>query len=384
MIYSTADIISRIRGAIAQALRTVFPAFKENTDVTKTVEGAVAVSQGAENRLLEKFAEQATREACPITATSKKKNDLGQLENWGYAILGELPFRATEGKYTITLTGVGTVRAGAVFVNTETNLVYLLTADATAPTSAAQVQSSGAGVEVALEVGDILTMDSEVAGVGVEAAVATIVQAPTDEETSVEYLDRIVTALRNKPRGGSRGDYRDWCLGISGLHKVYPYSGVELGSMRVFVQATKTTGNPAGIPGTDLISDVLDAIEDPLTGQPETAGELTVLAVATLEASVTVYGLSDSALESEVESVVNEYLYGLEPFIAGVDSDTDRNDRCTKGALLSAIIDAVRPETVTDVSIVVAGREFNNSELPVGTVLTVGTVSFSYGTVSFS
>ncbi len=377
MIYSTATIISRIRGAIAQALRSVFPAFGENTDVTKTFEGAVGVANGAEIRLLQKYGEQATREACPLTASSKEKNDLGQLENWGIAILGRVPFRATEGKYKITLTGSGIVRAGAVFTNTETNLVYLLTADATAPTATAEVQSSGAGVEVALEVGDTLTMDIEVAGVGSEADVNTIVTAPTDKETDAEYLDAIVTALRNKPRGGGKGDYRDWCLGIDGLHKVYPYSGEYLGDMKVYVQATKTQANPDGAPGSALIAEVLAKIEDPLTGQPETAGDLLVLAMLKLGTTVVVYGLSDSSLEGDIEDVIDEYVYGLEPFISGVDLDTDRNDKLSKGGLMAAIVAQIAPATITDLTIFVNGIQRNNWELPEGTVLYMAGVTFS-------
>jgi len=376
---ATATIRSRIINGLRHYLKIVFPEFRERSDVDKTVEGALATVVAPEIKQLERYGEQCTREACPATASSREKSDLGRGEDWGRLKLGRDPYAATGGEYTIALTGSGSVAAGAMFVNPLTDLVYILQATVTVP-GTGTVKSAGTGAEVALDVGDTLASDQKFSGVDQEATVSAIVTAPIAAETFEDFMSAVRDSFRATPRGGAPGDYRVWAGEVVGVYKVYPYADTaNMGNSRVYVQCEKTADNPSGVPDstpetvgiTQDVEDILDEYE------PMTSGSLYVSPILRLPAVVTVYGLSDASKEGTIETMIGEYLYAKEPFIDALDREEERIDRISRAELFSTIQAAILPATISDVSIVVNGANYNEATLPMGTVLYPDDVVFT-------
>lgn len=377
----TATIRSRIVAAIRHFMKQVDPSFRENSDVDKTVEGAFATVLAPEIKQTERLGEQATREGCPLTASSPDDNDLGQLYNWGRFILGRMPDAAREGTYTVTITGAGEIPAGAMLVDPTTDLVYLLQAKVTAP-GTGTIKSTGAGVEVALDVGDTLNFDQRYTGVDSEVTVASVVVSPLDKETDAAYLEAIKNKKRATPRGGAAGDYRVWCDEVPGVLKVYPYSDpYDLGNIRIYVQCEKNVNNPNGIPdtpGDPASTGITQDVEDEIAlVEPLTAGSTYVSPILGRAATVTIYGLSDSALESDIEDLIGVYMYAKEPYIAGLDREEERKDRVSRAELFSTIQAAILPATISDVNITVGGASWNETTLPMGSVIYPDEVIFS-------
>lgn len=373
---ATATIRERIASGLRHFLKIVDPDFRERSDVDLTVEGALSTVVAPEIKQLERFGEQCTREACPATATSKDKSDLGRGEAWGRLKLGREKYLATGGTYTIALTGAGTVDAGAMFVNPLTDLVYILQESVTAPGNGT-VKSAGTGVEVALEVGDTLASDQKFPGVDEEATVTAEVTEPIAAETFDDFMVAVRESFRATPRGGAPGDYRVWAGEVVGVYKVYPYSSwVEIGDTRIYVQSEKTEANPSGIPEGTVVTAVETKIEEK---EPMTAGSTYVSPIIGVLVDITISGLSDSAKESQIEELAKQYLYDKEPFIAALDSIEERLDHISNVELHSIIAAAILPATISSVDIRAhyAGTAYNDVYLPNGTVFVPEDITFS-------
>ena len=119
---TTAEIRERLKNAIVHELKKADSSFEED-ELEKSVEDALSIALSGEFKLLYKGIEEAAKQGCPKTATSKDDSTNGQGENLGVVKLKRLPTPAVPGEYTITITGTGTVSAGTQYVDNETDFV---------------------------------------------------------------------------------------------------------------------------------------------------------------------------------------------------------------------------------------------------------------------
>jgi uncharacterized phage protein gp47/JayE len=77
------------------------------------------------------------------------------------------------------------------------------------------------------DAGEILTIESPIAGLSTTATVATRPTDGADQETPEAYLDRVLQRRRTPPRGGAVGDYEAWLLEVAGITRAWEYPRQE-------------------------------------------------------------------------------------------------------------------------------------------------------------
>ena len=210
------------------------------------------------------------------------------------------------------------------------------------------------GVVGNLQAGDILNIGTQVAGAETVATVAVItgetvaiLNTGAEKETDEAYRVRLLDRIRAIFGGGNAADYREWAQEVAGVTRAYPYSGkpVELllesspPDRTVYVQAD-TTIDPDGIAPQSLLDEVRDTITtDPVTGlarQPLglTDDTLYVESISRTDFFVQISTLSVSddlvaKAKSEIEDALTAYFLTIAPFVDGLDSVLDRNDKIT-------------------------------------------------------
>jgi len=174
VVATTKKIIERIANGIKHEIKKVDDSF-ENDPSGETVEDAIATATAPSLKLLEKLSDESALQGCPLTATSRNDSSIGQLENWGRVKLLRDPFAPVPGKYTITITGTGTVLAGTQYIDDITEFVYVLQADVVCTgTGTGTVQSVGTGIELVKTVGTKLYSQKRVAGISDEVVIASV------------------------------------------------------------------------------------------------------------------------------------------------------------------------------------------------------------------
>lgn len=210
------------------------------------------------------------------------------------------------------------------------------------------------GVVGNLQAGDTLSIGTQVAGAETQATVAVITGETTailntgaEEETDEAYRIRILDEIRSVCGGGNAADYRKWAQEVAGVARAYPYSGkpVELlaesspPDRTVYVEAD-TTIDPDGLAPQSLLDEVRDTITtDPVTGlarQPLglTDDTLYVESISRTSFYIQITNLSVPSdlvakTKTEIEDALTAYFLLIKPFVDGLDSILDRNDKIT-------------------------------------------------------
>ena len=222
------------------------------------------------------------------------------------------------------------------------------------------------GVVGNLQAGDILNIGTQVAGAETVATVAVITGESThilntgaEEETDEAYRVRLLDRIRAIFGGGNAADYREWAQEEAGVTRAYPYSGkpIELllesspPDRTVYVQAD-TTIDPDGIAPQSLLDEVRDTITtDPVTGlarQPLglTDDRLYVESISRTDFFVQISSLSVfddlvAKAKSEIEDALTAYFLLIKPFVDGLDSVLDRNDKITDLTVSNVVQDVL-------------------------------------------
>lgn len=313
----------------------------------------------------------------------------GTLERFGVVRLGRYPFSATQGIYTVTVTGQdgSTIPAGTTFKSDDNTLnpgklFRLDTAHTMAGTTDTIIlRALEAGTGSALSVAETLTATQPIDDVDSTATVATVTSAPSAAEDIEVYRRAGIISYRLEPQGGADSDYILWASDAQGVARSYPYAkSGEPWVIELYVEATiadSTDGK--GTPDAGLLSDVADVVElDPDTTLP--LGDrrrrpmqivMDIKAIVPLDVIVTVDGLADSTAEKQdlISDAIRELLAGIRPFIAGADAVADRNDKITINKIITAIQNTIPGQEFDSVTMTVDGNaetsyEFDNGEIP--------------------
>ncbi len=349
---------------------------------------AMAMVQAAKLKLIYLTAEFVEKNTLPDTAYSTSRG--GNLERWGQIKLNRNPFPATQGIYTIQLTGeVGeVVPAQTQFQSRDSSAapgqLFILDQSVTftSTTETANIRALEAGLVSKLEVGDLLIATVPLANVEQEVEV-TAEDTPPQEAESIElYRQRTLEAFRTEPQGGAGVDYRLWANEASGVVQSYPYAKTSApNEIEVFIEASiadSTDGKRT--PSTQILTDAANSIEtNPNNSLPDAQRgrrplgvlDVDVKPIIPLDVAITIpsfVGLTpekENAIKSEIISTIDE----VRPYVPSVDISTDGNDVLTVNAIISAITRAVPGSVFGNVTMTVDGSsvssyEFEGGEIP--------------------
>lgn len=281
------------------------------------------------------------RNMLPDTADSTSEG--GTLERWGLIKLGRLPFNATSGKYIIK--GVGengsTIPSGRVFVGQSNSQNYTIEASFTfsSGVDSFEVRSFEGGEDVRLAIGAKVIMSSPVSGVEREFEVIAETQQPQDAEPLEDYRIKVIEAFRYRARGGAALDYKFWASQVAGVKNTYPYTGVPLPQVNLFIESQ--SGN--GVASPSLINDVKNYVEGP--GRRPIGIQVNYLSVFLMNVEVFISGGASMtpSEQSLIISNIESYLDSKRPFVQSVR--LPQNDTLNVNEMIS-IIQNTNPSVV--------------------------------------
>lgn len=358
---TTKNIISSILAGLVNELKKVLPLYKESDPLDKTPEQAISVAVAPEIKQLERLGIEATKQGCPLTASSKRDSSIGSLEDWGNLFIERLPNQATGGRYKATFTGSGTAAAGTQYLEQDSGFVFILESEVSGAGEGI-IQSVGNEGETLINVGTELFAQQNT-GLDETITISEILTYPQDEETTEDYRADVVEAVRITPHGGAKGDYILWAKEADDIYKVFPYTEIDKGYL--YLMQLRTDDNPTGEATLQNIEDVEDILVEK---DIMASGEIIVQSVIVRTYDITVSGLTDSSKEDLIQPALDAYFEAKFPFISGTDDENTRTDRVTKAEILKTIYDAVFPASISDATIEVDGSEVNDEYLPQGNI----------------
>jgi uncharacterized phage protein gp47/JayE len=313
---------------------------------------ALAEALGATS--LGKFAAWKVKQVLAITASRDGLIVIG-------ADFGITPKPAEATVLTATLPGVDTtiIPQTVDFLGDANGVRYFLNSAAeignpTPGVAELTLTAEELGVIGNLQEGDTLSIGTQVAGAETQATVAiisgqtsAILNLGAEEEETEAFRQRVLDKIRGICGGGNTADYRDWAQEVAGVARAYPYSGkpVELlltsspPERLVYIEADATI-DPDGIAPQSLLDEVRVSITtDPNTGKARqplglTDDTLFIESISRTEFFVQIFGLdvpSDlvAKAKEEIEQALTAYFLTIKPFVDGLDSLVDRNDKIT-------------------------------------------------------
>lgn len=309
----------------------------------------------------------------------------GALERFGYTKLQRYPYPATEGVYVCSVTGTtgATIPALTQFKSddTATSPGFLFILDTaytlTGTSDAITLRALTAGRVSVLEVGDTLTSTAPIINVNSQVTVSSITSDPINAETTEEYRQKAIQAYQLTPQGGAPADYRLWGLDAAGTRQIYPYAASGLpNEINVFVEALpddSTDGH--GTPTPTILTDVAAAIEaDPDTGvgrRPLGVFQVNTQAIVTKALDITIDsgGVITLAQQTLIDQALDEAVYSIRPFIAGIDAVANRNDTITPYSIGTIILNTIGGLILNSITMDVDGSPetsylFDNGEIP--------------------
>jgi len=313
----------------------------------------------------------------------------GTLERFGVVKLKRLPFPATAGVYTITVTGDigGTIPAQTTFKSadesTSPGKLYILDEAfvLTAPIDVITLRALESGLDGRLSVGDTVTSTAPIANVDSIAIVAGETTAPQAAEDIEDYRQKAIDAYQLEAQGGAGGDYRIWSFDAQGVQRVYPYSKSGGDSeVDLFVEATiadSTDGK--GTPSQAILDAVEEVVErDPDTTKPindrgrrpiNVIVDFIPVTIKTVDIEISGYVGLNATKETAIEAGIVEDVSGIRPFVASADVLADKNDILDNNRIIAAILTAVPGSVFGAITIKVNAVVFNtftfeNGDIP--------------------
>lgn len=387
----TAPTLNELYAAISADFKNRFGISSEND--LKRVLTALAAVNAAMLKLFYLALIDVQKNTWPDLADSEEMG--GTLERFGRLKLGRDPYPATQGVYTLTVTGAigATIPIGAQYKSsansTHPNSLFTTTESITltAETGSIAVLSDRSGTDYELSSGDELYTVNPIIGITSKATVNSVDTIPTDEEDIEVYRELVLQSFRLEPNGGSASDYVFWALDVDGIRTVYPFTAAGTsGVATIYAEATVAASTDGhGTPTTALMealwkSDKTGVFElDPDTTQSIYErgrrqiglSEITILPVTPMPVVVTITGLKVQT-DSEKNSIsgkITDTLYLKRPYVAGVGDINNRNDTLCLSDIIIAISEAVAVgNTYNSVSVTCGGQplpyQFLNGNIP--------------------
>lgn len=366
------------------------------SSLIKFVINAMSGVLAAQLKLLYLYLVDIQNNQFPDTADTAANG--GTLERQGMIYLNRLPFPASNGIYTATVTGTtgALIVAGSIFksnAGTESpGQLYTNDADYYLPNTIGvlPVRSMLNGLAYLLDIGDTLTPTAPILGVNDTITVASITQSPVDAEDPEVYRQLILNAIRLQPQGGSKADYRLWSADANGVRLVFPYvKNGEAGTVQIFTEAVLVDSiDGKGTPSGALLTEV-DAVIDmsPDTTLPTIErvrrpiqANVVALAITPQPVDVTITGLqtNTSAVQSSISANLVSYLYAIRPYIAGCDLPADRNDTLTAVKLQSVVNNTIgNSNTFLSFAMFVSGVQTNINQFSLGNIPYLRNVTYN-------
>jgi hypothetical protein len=337
---------------------------QESPLADKAFNRVIAIMEAMGFTSLAKFAAERVLQNLAITATGDDLDKLG-------AEHGVIRKEAESTVLTATLPGVDTtiIPQTIDFIGDANGVRYFLNSaaeigDPVSGVAELTMTAETPGVVGNLQLGDTLSIGTQIAGAETVATVAVITGETTailnvgaDREEDEAYRLRVLDEIRARCGGGNAADYRKWAQEVAGVARAYPYAGkpVELllesspPDRTVYIEAD-TTIDPDGIAPQSLLDEVRDTITtDPSTGlarQPLglTDDTLFVESISRTAFFVEIRNLSVSSdlvakTKNEISAALTAYFLVIKPFVDGLDSLVDRNDKITDVTVSNVVQD---------------------------------------------
>lgn len=283
-----------------------------------------------------------------------------QLIRYGERILGRTPAPATQGEYTLQITGqIGAViPASTQFKADDTTnaagFLFILDNEytLTSETDSITVRALEAGLDSLLYIDDLLTSTQPIVNVDSQAKVLSVDVEPSNAEDIESYRTDVLEKLRLEPQGGSPSDYRLWASDVPEVRTVYSYlKGGSPADVEVYIEATIENSKPLGIPGEPTDQTINDVYTPQSGATPESGaliyneatdrgrkpiGVFNIFPLSVDPVAVDLYftDLTDENFSGQIRTTIDNLMYTVRPFIAGADNIAERNDTLTIASLI--------------------------------------------------
>jgi uncharacterized phage protein gp47/JayE len=359
-IQTTQELIDQFLANLEAVLNQTSP------DNDKSFLKVLSAIEGISFTSLNKYAAYQVKQILAITAFGEGLDTLGAEY--------EVTRKAAEATVlTATLPGTDTtiIPQTVDFIGDANGVRYFLDSsveigDPTSGVAEMTLTAETPGVIGNLQLGDTLNIGTQIPGAETVATVAVITGQTThilttgaDRETDDAYRIRILDKIRAVFGGGNAADYRCWAQLVAGVARAYPYSGkpIELliesspPDRTVYVEAD-TTIDPDGIAPQSLLDQVRESITTNATtnlaNQPLglTDDTLFTESISRTAFYVQIANLSVSddivaKVKTEIETALTTYFLTIKPFVDGLDSILDRNDKITDLTVSNVVQDVL-------------------------------------------
>lgn len=291
----------------------------------------------------------------------------GTLERWGSIKLNRYPFKATQGKYEIKVTGVdgAVIPSGTTFKSDDNSLNsgYLFIVDSAytlASPYTFEVRALTSGLESQLQVGNTMTATAPIADVDSIAEVTNENTEPQAAEGIEEYRAKAIEAFRLLPQGGAGADYRIWASDAQGVKQSYPYTASgDDNKVNLFIEANIADSvDGKGTPTAAILIEVKEQIEDPTPSRPSRkplTDTVEYLPITPLDIDITINPSPFTAAQQTlINNSIEAALTEIRPFVDTIDVLSERNDVFDMNRIISIILEAA------------PGSSFSISNLSVG------------------
>lgn len=306
---------------------------------------------------LYKFAVERTKQVLGLTAFGAGLDAIGS----EYGVVRK-PAEAAILRITALGTSGTVIPATVNYVGDANKVRYLLDSSQTVGGGgfiSFDVTAETLGVVGNLNLGDFMTVGTQIAGVDSSSPVTGIINVGAEAETDDAYRARVLNAVRATPGGGNAVDHKIWAEEVAGVERAYPYAGepdsplpgVLLSSVPadrvVFVEST-TDINQDGIPPGSLLTEVRDSINtDPVTGASRPPlglvdSTLFVEVITRTQIFILITNFDEgtgdvTTIKANIETALTQHLFGLRMFVPAIDLPAERNDLITEVTLSDVV-----------------------------------------------
>lgn len=322
----------------------------------------------------------------------------GTLERWARVKLRRNRFKATAGKYQLTVTGsIGSVVPESTTFKSDDNssnpgILYVLDADhvMTGSPDTITVRALTTGLEGKLVLLDTLTATAPISGVDSGAYVSAEVVIPLAAETMEAYRAAALLSWRLEAQGGAVTDFRIWSQDAQGVKAVYPYAKPAASAeMFLYVEATPADSiDGFGTPSAQLLLDVEAVVEfNPDTTlslnergrRPIGVFNIDFLPVTIIDVDIIVTGFNgltptkQALLLTAITNMVN----AIRPFVPAADILADKNDFIDSNKVIGTITSTISGAQFTSVTIKINGVAMTSYTFAMGNIPNLVTVTYN-------
>lgn len=281
----------------------------------------------------------------------------GTLERFGRIKIGRMPLPATQGRYSVEMTGVigSVIPTGAILMSDDTStnpgmlFITSLSYTFTSSTRVVDVRALTAGTASRMMIDETMSLTSPIIGVDTTGIVAAELTIPNDAEDIEEYRRVVLESFRLMPAGGASADYRLWAQDASGVKQSYPYASPSApNEVDVYIESSISDSvDGMGTPTATTLTNASSVIEyDPITGEgrrPLGVFAVNVLPVIVNKVTIDIPSFIDLTPEKQllINNALKSLIDSVRPFIGGADVIDEKNDVLSTHRVIATIIETI-------------------------------------------